>query len=333
MAQRRRIKTLPDSSSDLISHLPVEIKDRILERLPIRDAARTALLSTHWNDAWLQHGRLAFDSKFFWRFGKSKVGPHTHKYSIIWEQVLKRKLRKPPVRSGFYDMESSPNESQKIRSGFYDISTRSRNFNLKTKITCAIDQQRTRSFSTLNKEHFLMAQRGQIKTVVDASRDLISHLPVEVKDRILECLPTRDAARTALLSTHWNDAWLRHGRLAFDLNFFRRFIESKGYSLVPFVKIITCILLQRVQPVKKFSLVIAALKSLDRKLEQFDLDQWFLFLSRNGVEELCITHGGGEYKGDQVPMGVVVLPSCISKSTNCHQGQRLCLRACWFNHA
>nr|GMD25461.1 F-box/FBD/LRR-repeat protein At1g13570-like [Ipomoea batatas] len=141
-----------------------------------------------------------------------------------------------------------------------------------------------------------MAQRRRIKTIPDASRDLISHLPVEVKDRILECLPTRDAARTALLSTHWNDAWLRHGRLAFDLNFFRRFIESKGYSLVPFVKIITCILLQRVQPVKKFSLVIAALKSLDRKLEQFDLDQWFLFLSRNGIEELCITHGRGEYK-------------------------------------
>ncbi|XP_031123456.1 uncharacterized protein LOC116026141 [Ipomoea triloba] len=64
-----------------------------------------------------------------------------------------------------------------------------------------------------------MDQRRRIKTVPDGNRDLISELPGEVKDRILECLPTRDAARMALLSTHWNDAWLQHGRLAFDSDF------------------------------------------------------------------------------------------------------------------
>nr|GMD28467.1 F-box/FBD/LRR-repeat protein At1g13570-like [Ipomoea batatas] len=147
-----------------------------------------------------------------------------------------------------------------------------------------------------------MAQRRRIKTLPDSSSDLISNLPVEIKDRILERLPIRDAARTALLSTHWNDAWLQHGRLAFDSKFFWRFGKSKGRSsLVPYVKIITYILLQRVRPVKKFSLFICYSKLFDPKLEQSDLDQWFRFLSRNGVEELDISLGGSEYK----------LPFCV----------------------
>nr|GLL33495.1 F-box/FBD/LRR-repeat protein At1g13570-like [Ipomoea trifida] len=60
---------------------------------------------------------------------------------------------------------------------------------------------------------------GRLKAVPDASRDLISELPLEVKDRILGCLCTPEAARTAMLSKHWNDAWLQHGRLTFDWEF------------------------------------------------------------------------------------------------------------------
>ncbi|XP_031121940.1 putative FBD-associated F-box protein At3g12840 isoform X4 [Ipomoea triloba] len=64
------------------------------------------------------------------------------------------------------------------------------------------------------------AQTKHQRIVPDANRDLISELPLELKVSILECLPTRDAARTVLLSTHWNDVWLRLGRLAFDKHFF-----------------------------------------------------------------------------------------------------------------
>nr|GMD29524.1 F-box/FBD/LRR-repeat protein At1g13570-like [Ipomoea batatas] len=59
------------------------------------------------------------------------------------------------------------------------------------------------------------------------TRDLISELPVEVKDRILECLPIRDAARTALLSRHWNHVWLHHERLKFDFEFLQSFQNSQ----------------------------------------------------------------------------------------------------------
>ncbi|XP_019176043.1 PREDICTED: F-box/FBD/LRR-repeat protein At1g13570-like [Ipomoea nil] len=146
-----------------------------------------------------------------------------------------------------------------------------------------------------------MAQRLQIEPLPDASRDLISYLPGEVKNKILECLPTRDAARTALLSTHWNDVWLQHGQLAFDWNFFGCFGNYKGHGPVSYFKVITYILLKRVRPVKKFSLAITALRFNSPKLEQSDLDQWFLSLSRNGVEEVYLSHGEGRYK----------LPLCI----------------------
>ncbi|XP_031123373.1 F-box/FBD/LRR-repeat protein At1g13570-like isoform X2 [Ipomoea triloba] len=131
-----------------------------------------------------------------------------------------------------------------------------------------------------------MARRLLLRIVPDASRDLISELPLELKVRILECLPTRDAARTALLSTHWNHVWLRLGRLAFDFDFLYDIRKCSGKSIVPY-KIITYILLHRVQPVKKFSLHLCAL--FDPTVEQSDLDEWCLYLSRNGIEELDIS--------------------------------------------
>ncbi|XP_019177292.1 PREDICTED: uncharacterized protein LOC109172567 [Ipomoea nil] len=46
--------------------------------------------------------------------------------------------------------------------------------------------------------------------------DLISELPVEVKELIVQCLPFPDAARTAVLSTHWKDVWLQHACRLWD---------------------------------------------------------------------------------------------------------------------
>nr|GLL33732.1 F-box/FBD/LRR-repeat protein At1g13570-like [Ipomoea trifida] len=103
-------------------------------------------------------------------------------------------------------------------------------------------------------------RRRRLKIVEDASRDLISELPVEVKDRILEYLPTRDAARTALLSRQWNDVWLQHEQLAFDSEFVQNFQQSQddedtAYDPSP-------------------------------SPQQSDIDRWCLFLSSNSVEEL-----------------------------------------------
>nr|GMD39447.1 F-box/FBD/LRR-repeat protein At1g13570-like [Ipomoea batatas] len=106
-------------------------------------------------------------------------------------------------------------------------------------------------------------RRRRIKTVANASRDLISELPVEVKDRILESLPTQDAARTALLSRHWNHVWLHHGRLAFDGKFLQSVKQKYDPSPSP---------------------------------DQYEFDRWCLFLSRNGVEEFNLYLYYEEYK-------------------------------------
>nr|GLL33360.1 F-box/FBD/LRR-repeat protein At1g13570-like [Ipomoea trifida] len=138
-----------------------------------------------------------------------------------------------------------------------------------------------------------MARR--LKSVPDASRDLISELPLEVKDRILGCLRTPEAARTAMLSKHWNDVWLQHGQLVFDSDFLEsveQWYDGEGRTLV---NVINNILFFRDGPVKKFTLRISY---DDPTPQQSDFDRWCLFLSRNGVEELkiCLHTDAEEYK-------------------------------------
>ncbi|XP_019153508.1 PREDICTED: F-box/FBD/LRR-repeat protein At1g13570-like [Ipomoea nil] len=128
-----------------------------------------------------------------------------------------------------------------------------------------------------------MARRRRLKTLLDASRDLISELPIEVKDRVLECLPTRDAARTALLSRHWNDVWLQHGQLALDRKFFKSVRKRQDDEGRTRVNIINNIIFLRTGPIKKFTLHIPCANPMP---QQSDFDRWCRFLSRNGVEEL-----------------------------------------------
>nr|GLL31338.1 F-box/FBD/LRR-repeat protein At1g13570-like [Ipomoea trifida] len=134
-----------------------------------------------------------------------------------------------------------------------------------------------------------------------ARKDIISELPDNVKDKILECLPTQDAARTALLSTQWKHVWLHHGRLVFDTHFLECLRKCEGDKSVGLVNVINQILLNRASPVKKFSLCISCPELEGPKPQQSDIDRWCLYLSRNGVEELNITIFGEQYK----------LPSCI----------------------
>ncbi|XP_031120821.1 F-box/FBD/LRR-repeat protein At1g13570-like [Ipomoea triloba] len=131
----------------------------------------------------------------------------------------------------------------------------------------------------------------------------IRELPANVKDRILECLPTRDAARTALLSKHWHNVWLGHGRLVFDSDFFQFLGKSEDDDKsISFVNIIHNVLLLRTGRVKKFTLEIN--KAQDHMPQQSDLDLWCSFLSRNGVEELNISFFG-------LDEHLYKLPDCI----------------------
>ncbi|CAH9132560.1 unnamed protein product [Cuscuta epithymum] len=128
--------------------------------------------------------------------------------------------------------------------------------------------------------------------------DLISELPEDVKHKILECLDTREAAKTALLSTQWNNVWLRHGRLVFDHDVLLG--EGEG---VRCSKMITNALLLRPGPVKKFTLDTA---QWEPALQQSDLDLWCRSLSKNGIEHLNLTIEAHNDIGDKY-----TLPVCI----------------------
>nr|GMC47986.1 F-box/FBD/LRR-repeat protein At1g13570-like [Ipomoea batatas] len=123
-----------------------------------------------------------------------------------------------------------------------------------------------------------MATRRGMEITQHEIRDyLISGLPIELKQRILECLPTRDAA----------SVWLQHGQhgqLVFDQDFFQNIQNYVAENSTSAVNIINNILLLRGGPVKKFTLNI----NIKPMLQQSDVERWCSFLSRNGIEELTL---------------------------------------------
>nr|GMD69366.1 F-box/FBD/LRR-repeat protein At1g13570-like [Ipomoea batatas] len=217
------------TSRDLISELPLELKVGILERLPIRDAARTAVLSTHWNDVWLRLGRLFFNIDFLlWhirRCSDKSIVPHKIITYILLHRV-------EPVKKFRVYLSSSSNPKLKQQS-YLD--------------------------------------------------EWCLYLSTNVKERILECLPTRDAARTALLSTHWNHVWLRHGPLVFDQDFFECFSKYEGEKGMAQISTINDILMLRAGPVKKFILHLR--HASDPKPQQSDLDRGVTALEGNNSNE------------------------------------------------
>ncbi|KAL5704931.1 hypothetical protein ACHQM5_023289 [Ranunculus cassubicifolius] len=57
--------------SDRISHLPIEVLDQILGRIPIREAVKTSILSTGWRYKWTEMTKLVF--------GEDSYPPNCHK--------------------------------------------------------------------------------------------------------------------------------------------------------------------------------------------------------------------------------------------------------------
>ncbi|KAM5564254.1 F-box/FBD/LRR-repeat protein [Rosa sericea] len=104
--------------------------------------------------------------------------------------------------------------------------------------------------------------------------DRISNLPSDVTEKILLCLPIRDAVRTSVLSTKWRykSAMLPH--LVFDP-------QSISTQLQTFANVVDHLLLSHFGPVYKFKLA--------REHVSFrDIDRWMLYVSRNSVKEFIL---------------------------------------------
>jgi len=118
--------------------------------------------------------------------------------------------------------------------------------------------------------------------------DLISDLPQSIIESILVQLPIRDAVRSSILSSKWRYKWASITQLVFDdkcvpFNNDREVVERSV------VKFITRVLFLHQGPIHKFQITNSKLQSCP------EIDQWILFLSRNGIKELVMELGEGEF--------------------------------------
>ncbi|KAG2268164.1 hypothetical protein Bca52824_062719 [Brassica carinata] len=125
---------------------------------------------------------------------------------------------------------------------------------------------------------------GMVQISMGESPDLISDLPQSILENILTRLSIRDAIRTSVLSTKWRYKWSTLTDLAFDE---KCVSPSTDRALVEtnLVRFITGVLLLHQGPIHKFHLSTSFLQCRP------DIDQWLLFLSRNGIKELVLELG------------------------------------------
>ncbi|XP_062023584.1 F-box/FBD/LRR-repeat protein At1g13570-like isoform X1 [Rosa rugosa] len=115
--------------------------------------------------------------------------------------------------------------------------------------------------------------------------DRISGLPNDVTEKILSCLPLREAVRTSVLSSKWRYKSAMLQDLEFDDSSWGRSQnrEFDDDDYLEFVNMIDHVLLVHIVPIRKFKLcctmdVVAAR----------DIDRWITHLSRNSIKELII---------------------------------------------
>ncbi|KAG5521265.1 hypothetical protein RHGRI_033723 [Rhododendron griersonianum] len=106
-----------DSTSDIISHVPGNILDKILMCLSLKDAVRTSILSRKWRYAWAKLPQLEFDSTLYYDdstlynddstlYNDDSKATHTKLMMIIYQVML---LHRGPIMKftlNVYGLES-----------------------------------------------------------------------------------------------------------------------------------------------------------------------------------------------------------------------------------
>ncbi|KAJ4774617.1 F-box/RNI/FBD-like domain protein [Rhynchospora pubera] len=129
----------------------------------------------------------------------------------------------------------------------------------------------------------LMVSSQHEKRIANAAtdHDIITILPVEIKEKILTKLPIKDAVRTSILSTKWRYTWASIPEILVkddDLVSTLSTIDEAGCSS-RFTKIVDLLLFIHKGPILEFNLSTKHLCP-----EAFD--RWILNLSRNGITKL-----------------------------------------------
>ncbi|XP_059650303.1 F-box/FBD/LRR-repeat protein At1g13570-like [Cornus florida] len=99
---------LPSEKKDVISDLPRDIIDRILARMPIRDVARTSVLSRKWRQIWATHPQLMFDHQFNFNIETTEDKPFILQNFV---NVIKK----------IFNIETTENKPFKILQNFVNV--------------------------------------------------------------------------------------------------------------------------------------------------------------------------------------------------------------------
>ncbi|XP_039171237.1 F-box/FBD/LRR-repeat protein At1g13570 [Eucalyptus grandis] len=121
--------------------------------------------------------------------------------------------------------------------------------------------------------------------------DRISQLPGHITEKILSCLPIKDAVRTSILSTKWRYKWSSVPQLVFDdqctsTGGVPSLLSSLQENLV---KIIDEVLLLHTGPIQLFKLSHKKFCALS------NIDHWILHLSRVSVKAIVLNIWKGQY--------------------------------------
>ncbi|XP_019149834.1 PREDICTED: F-box/FBD/LRR-repeat protein At1g13570-like [Ipomoea nil] len=162
-----------------------------------------------------------------------------------------------------------------------------------------------------NSELLADTWRDRISELLaDTRRDRISELPADILDKILVLLTTVEAARLAVLSTHWRNVWLNLTELDFGHDFFCHIRKKYDHDEKENIDICTSmsfyvinkVLMQHNGVIRKFAFNFPFSTAKEFSYRSFGFDQWLPFVTQNGVEEIDISVSDeGEYK----------LPKCI----------------------
>jgi hypothetical protein len=146
-----------------------------------------------------------------------------------------------------------------------------------------------------------------------ADEDIITNLPEALKDKILCCLPIKEAVRTCLLSRNWRYTWASMTELVFRRSDFASGNGNAKDDACRFLKFTDMFLSLHNGPILKFGLNTLGNEMLSTGGHIY---RWMLMLSRNGIKEIHLrTSTLDRYK----------IPSCFFF---CDRLEHVYLRAC-----
>ncbi|RHN74794.1 putative F-box domain-containing protein [Medicago truncatula] len=117
-----------------------------------------------------------------------------------------------------------------------------------------------------------------------ANEDIISNLPDSLITYILSCVPTKDAARTSVLSKRWIDCWTFVTKVNLDDSMFFKHKKKKSGGKRYFINFVNRALhLTKSNTAESFSLVIT------NKYDISLLNTWISGILKRNVKKLSIT--------------------------------------------